>query len=175
MPGDIKLSYGTPQGPFFTSFTTVPASQTFESGYSSNFVAASSEQYIDWMISAQFVSAGTNRQAGEIRTYVYTALLGDDVWPDLFSVGTPGTSSNATVRDTEQRDSGMVLLKTLYADDGASDVYSFAGVSLLNAIGGTSVPFCFAFFVTTNIATGTNLAFGTGSAFYAQPVLAQYT
>jgi adenosylmethionine-8-amino-7-oxononanoate aminotransferase len=102
--------------------------------------------------------------------------LSGSTWPDIFSSGTEGTEGAATVHDTEQRDNCMTLLRSVAADDGASEVYAFPATSVCGALGVLVPPERFACWVSHNIATSTNAGLASsGHSLNSLPVLAQYT
>lgn len=171
MPGDIKAKYGTSD--VVLTLGSVAASQTFESGFGSNAILnGSTIKALDYLLSGSFATSFSNRQAGEIRVYLYTALS-LDIWPDIFT-GTEATEGSATVIDIEQRDSSMALVRTIYADIGSSEIYTFAGIGVLSSAELESVPEQIALWVTHNISTTTTNGI-SGGQVYIQPVYAQYT
>lgn len=175
MAGDIKLKYLTDAAMTMTGIEDVDSSSTFIGGWTSNSVDNTTDLAVDYLVSGQFTTESTNRQAGFIYVYAYAAFNDTPTWPDLFSSGTEGSVGAATVHDTEQRDSGMRLLAAIEVDNGASEVYTFAPTSIAQAFGGV-VPAYWALFVTSNAATSTNdWCVAAGTALYYAPVVLQYT
>ena len=175
MAGDIKLKYLTDVAMTMTGIEDVDSSSTFIGGWTSNSVNNTTDLAVDYLVSGQFTTESTNRQAGFIYVYAYAAFNDTPTWPDLFSSGTEGSVGAATVHDTEQRDSGMRLLAAIEVDNGASEVYTFPPTSIAQAFGGV-VPAYWALFVTSNAATSTNdWCVASGTALYHAPVVYQYT
>lgn len=175
MAGDIKLKYLTDVAMTMTDIEDVDSSSTFIGGWTSDSVDNTTNLAVDYLVSGQFTTESTNRQAGFIYVYAYAAFNDTPTWPDLFSSGTEGSVGAATVHDTEQRDSGMRLLAAINVDNGASEVYAFAPTSIAQLFGGV-VPAYWALFVTSNAATSTNdWCVATGTALYYAPVVLQYT
>lgn len=175
MAGDIKLKYGTSVAMTMTGIEDVDSSSTFVVGWTSNSVNNTSTLASDYLVSGQFTTESTNRQAGFIYVYAYAAFNDTPTWPDIFSSGTEGSVGAATVHDTEQRDGGMRLLAVMEVDNGASEVYSFPPTSIAQAFGGIVPPY-WAVWVTSNAATSTNdWCVSSGTALYYVPALYQYT
>lgn len=175
MAGDIKLKYGTDAAFTMTGIEDVDSSSTWVVGWTSAAVDNTSTLATDYLVSGQFTTESTNRQAGYIYVYAYGAFDDTPTWPDLFSAGTEGSVGAATVHDTYRRDSGMRLLAAIVTDNTASAVYTFPPTSIAMAFGGT-VPNRFALWVTSNAATSTNdWCVSSGTTLYYAPVLAQYT
>lgn len=176
MPGDIKAKYVAATSLISTGPGALAASQTWEAGWSSVGINNGTDLALDFLLSGSFTSAtGANRQAGEIRVYVYSSLTGN-TWPDLFSSGIEGSEGAATVNDTEQRDNHMILARSIAADDGSSEIYFFPATSICGAYGAIVPPERFNVFLTHNIATSTNAGLAaSGHSVYAQAVYAQYT
>ena len=165
----MALTYGTPVSLTMTGIEDVDASSTWVGGWTSNSIDNTATPKDDYLISGQFTMESTNRQAGYIYVYAYAAFTSTPAWPDLFSSGTEGSVGAATVHDTEQRDSGMVLLASIEVDNGASEVYTFPPVSIKTAFG--EVPPQFAVWVTSNGATTTNdWCVASGTQLYSQPI-----
>lgn len=158
MAGSILADYAASSDLTVTSLHSLAASSSLTSGWTSGTIDNSTNEYLDYKITAKFTMHASNQQAGEIRVYAY-AMQDDANWPDLFSSGTEGTQGTATVHDSEQLDSGMVLLWSTAVDGGASEVHTMPPRSVAQAFGGLVCPAKFALFVTTNGATSTNAAF----------------
>jgi hypothetical protein len=105
--------------------------------------------------------AASNNQAGEIRVYLY-AMLDDSNGHGIFSAGTEGTEGTATIVDTEQRDSGLILLWSGVTDSSASDVHAMPKRSVAAAFGGTLPP-KFGVFITGNGTTTTTAQFAASA------------
>jgi hypothetical protein len=85
-------------------------------------------------------------------------MLDDTNWPDIFSSGTEGTQGTATVHDTEQQASALILLWSTAVDTGTAEVHSMPMTSVRGAFGGILPP-KFAVFIAANAATSTNASF----------------
>lgn len=175
MAGDIKLKYGTDAAFTMTGIEDVDASQTWVGGWTTGSVNNTSTLAVDYLVSGQFTTESTNRQAGYIYVYAYAAFDDTPTWPDIFSSGTEGTVGAATIHDTEQRDGGLRLIAALEVDNGASEVYTFPPTSIAQAFGGI-VPAYWALWVTSNATTTTtDWCVATGTTLYYAPILYQYT
>lgn len=175
MAGDLKLKYGTDVTVTMTGIEDVDSSQTWVGGWTSNSVNNTSTLAVDYLLSGQFTTESTNRQAGYIYVYVYGSFNSTPTWPDIFSAGTEGSVGAATIHDTEQRDGGMRLIAALEVDNGASEVYTFPPTSIAQAFGGV-VPTYWAIWVTSNATTTTtDWCVATGTTLYYTPILYQYT
>lgn len=175
MAGDIKLKYGTDAAFTMTGIEDVDSSSTWTVGWTTSSVNNTSTLAVDYLVSGQFTTESTNRQAGYIYVYAYAAFDDTPTWPDIFSSGTEGSVGAATVHDTEQRDGGMRLIAALEVDNGASEVYTFPPTSIAQAFGGI-VPAYWALWVTSNACTSTNdWCVSSGTTLYYAPVLYQYT
>ena len=175
MAGDIKLKYGTAAAFTMTGIEDVDSSQTWVGGWTSGSVNNTSTLAVDYLVSGQFTTESTNRQAGYIYVYAYAAFDSTPTWPDIFSSGTEGTVGAATVHDTEQRDGGLRLIAALEVDNGASEVYTFPPTSIAQAFGGI-VPAYWALWVTSNATTTTtDWCVSSGTTLYYAPILYQYT
>lgn len=178
MAGDILLNYAAATAMTVTNLHSLAASATWVAGWTSAGVDNGTNEYEDYLVSGTFTSHASNRQAGTLYVYVY-ANLGETAFsagvPDLFSAGTEGTEGTATAHDTYRRDSGMVLLHTIVADNTASAVYVMPPTSIASRFGGW-VPDQWALFVTGNLATTTSAQLASsGSAIYYLPVHRRYT
>lgn len=175
MAGDLKLKYGTDAAFTMTGIEDVDSSSTWVVGWSSASIDNTSTLATDYLVSGQFTTESSNRQAGYIYVYAYGAFLDTGTWPDLFSSGTEGSVGAATVHDSEQRDSGMRLIAAILVDNTASAVYTFPPTSI-SAVFGGSVPPLWALWVTSNAATTTaDWCVSSGTALYYMPILSQYT
>jgi hypothetical protein len=175
MAGDLKLKYGTDAAFTMTGIEDVDSSSTFTVGWTTDSVNNTSTLAVDYLVSGQFTTESTNRQAGFIYVYAYGAFLDTPTWPDLFSSGTEGSVGAATVNGANQRDSGMRLVATLVCDNTASAVFTFPPTSIAQVFGGV-VPSYWALWVTSNAATTTNdWCVSAGTTLYYAPVLYQYT
>ena len=172
---DIKLKYGTDVSFAMTGIEDVDSSSTWTVGWTTSSVNNTATLAVDYLVSGQFTTESTNRQAGYIYVYAYAAFTNTPTWPDLFSSGTEGSVGAATVHDTEQRDGGMRLIAALEVDNGASEVYTFPPTSIAQAFGGI-VPAYWALWVTSNATTTTtDWCVATGTTLYYAPILYQYT
>jgi hypothetical protein len=175
--GDIKAKYGTTATFTVTNLHSLAASSSRVAGWTSASVDNTSDLALDYLLGLTFTTHASNRQAGQIDIWAYGAFNPTGpVWPDLFSSGTEGTEGAATIHDTEERDSGLVLLDSVVTDDSASAVYTRGPRGLAAAFDSMTVPPLWALFIAHNIATSTNAGLASsGSAIYRTPVLAQYT
>lgn len=169
----------TAQAPTLTGLHSLAASNSplWLSGWTSDSIEFIGVNYLDFLVSGSFTTAATNRQVGDIKVYAYFPVNPDTpTWPLLFSSGSPASVGLATLRGAEQRESGLVLLKSISVDAEVSDIYPFGPVSVAQAAGSLVVPKRFAIFITHNIATGTSAGLaGSGSVLYVQPYRVQTT
>lgn len=173
MAADIKTKYGTSVSMTMTGIEDVDSSSTWVVGWTSGSVNNTSTLAVDYLLSGQFTTESTNRQAGYIFVYAYASFNDTPTWPDLFSSGTEGSVGAATVHDTEQRDSGMRLVSSITVDNTASAVYTFPPTSIATLFGG-SVPPYWAVWVTSNAATTTaDWCVSSGTNLYYVPILYQ--
>lgn len=173
MAGDIKLKRAASSTLTVTNLHSLASSSDWLSGWTS--AAIDCAEYRDIKLSGTFTTHASNRQAGQINVWAYAALNDTPTWPDLFSSGTEGTEGTATIHDTEQRDSGFVLLYTLVVDNGASEVYTFPQINIAPFFGG-DLPTDIAIYVSQNCTTTTTAGLAaSGSALYITPVFDQYT
>lgn len=173
MAADIKTKYGTSTSMTMTGIEDVDSSATWVGGWTSNSVNNTSTLAVDYLLSGQFTTESTNRQAGYIFVYAYASFNDTPTWPDIFSSGTEGSVGAATVHDTEQRDSGMRLVSAITVDNTASAVYTFPPTSIATIFGG-SVPPYWAVWVTSNAATTTaDWCVSSGTNLYYVPILYQ--
>lgn len=174
MAGDITAKYGTLNTFTVTNLHSLASSSSREAGWTSASVANTSTLALDYIISGTFATHASNRQAGYIDVRLYTALNATPTWPDIFSAGTEGTEGTATWHDTEQMNSGSVLLRSIEVDTGASDVMTFPQTGIAQLFG--QMPTHFALFVGQNASTTTTAGLAaSGSALYGIPVLSSYT
>lgn len=175
MAGDLKLKYGTDAAFTMTGIEDVDSSTTWVGGWTTGSVDNTSALAVDYLVSGQFTTEGSNRQAGYIYVYAYAALDDAPTWPDVFSSGTEGTVGAATVHSVEARDAGMRLVAAIYVNNTNSAVFTFPPTSIAALFGG-SVPNRWALWVTSNAATTTaDWCVASGTTLYYAPVLAQYT
>jgi hypothetical protein len=156
-----------------TALQSVAAAQNLDIGFATDGVTntGGGELYDDFIISGQFTVNASNRQPGVIHVYAFGALTGAPLWPDLFSSGTEGTNGTAALHDTEERDSGLVLVASIIVDAAGNQVYAFPPTSLKRAFGLDYPPMAFGLFVTTNATTTTTAALASsGNALYYTPV-----
>lgn len=172
MAGDIKLKYGaSPLTLTVTNLQSLASSSTFLSGWTSAWIDNTSTLADDYLVSGQIKANNSSVTAGSVRVYAYAQHSDGSTAPDLFSAGTEGTEgASTTVHDTEQLDSGLVLLWSSDIDTTAGDVYTMPPRSIKQAFG--AVPRKWALFVAHNTVGALH---SSGSAFYADPVLYQYT
>lgn len=175
MAGDIKLKYAASVALTVTNLHSLASAQDWAAGWTSASINNTSTLYNDVLLSGTFSTHASNRQIGQINVYAYAAMNDTPTWPDIFSTGTEGTEGAVVFHDTEQRDSATRLLASIAVDSGASEIYTFAPVSVAQAFGGVLPPY-FAIYVAQNAATTTTAGLASsGSAIYYTPVLAQYT
>ena len=157
-----------------TALHSLASSSSREAGWTSILVANTTDLSLDYIVSGTFTTHASNRQAGYIDVRVYTSLNATPTWPDIFSSGTEGTEGAATWHDTEQMNSGSVLLRSIEVDAGASDVMTFPQTGIAQFF--SVVPTHFAIFVGQNASTTTTAGLAaSGSALFGIPVLSQYT
>jgi hypothetical protein len=172
VPGDIKLKYGTPLDLTVTALQSLASSSAFTSGWTSETIDNTSVLATDYMVGANLY-AGTTPTAGEIRVYAYACLKdvsGTPTWPDLFSSGTEGTQGAATLHDTENLDSGIMLLWSSAIDTSTDGPYPMPPRSIRQAF--NNVPQKFALYVAHNSVAALK---STLQAIHAVPILDQYT
>lgn len=156
-----------------TNLHSIASSTTNTIGWTSEGVDNTTNNYVDYLIGAQFTidNAGAATTGRSIKVFAYAAFTETPTWPDLFSAGTEGAQGTATVHDEEQRDCGMRLLWAGVVDAGTSEVYAMPPTSLAAAFGGV-VPTDWALFITQDTAQALE---STGNAVYYIPVYYQYT
>lgn len=175
MAGDIKTQYAASVALTVTNLHSLASSQTWEAGWSSASIDNTANEYADILLSGTFTTHASNRQAGTINVWLYAALNDTPTWPSIFSAGGAGAQGAATVTDTEERDSGMILFRSITVDNTASAIYTFPPLSVAQMFGGWLPPYV-AVFVAQNAATTTAAGLASsGSALYYTPVNAQYT
>jgi hypothetical protein len=173
MAGDIKLQYGTPVAFTQTNLDGIASSTTWVVGWTSASVDNSTDEYVDFLVSATFQVESTTLSAGKIVVMAYAAFNSTPTWPDLFSAGTEGTEGTATIQDTEIRDASFVPLWSCITDTTPSRNYVMPPKSIAQAFGGVVPPF-WAIFVAQS--TGTTLeTTGDPNQVYRIPVNYQYT
>lgn len=163
---DYKTKYGTALTPTVTNLNSLASSSDFTAGWTSDYIDNSSVLALDYLVSAQLVT-GTTPSAGAIRVYAY-AQFPNGTDPDIFSSGTEGSQGAATVRDTEQLASALVLLWSTDTDTTSDDIHTMPPRSIAAAFG--AVPRKFALFISHN--TGVALK-STTQAVYADPISGQ--
>ena len=162
--------YGTPVTVTMTGIEDIDSSSTWVAGWTSNSVNNTSDKHMDFLLSGQFTTEATNRQAGSINIYVYGSFNSTPTWPDLFSAGTEGSVGAVTCHDTEQRDSGMRFLASITVDNTASAVYTFPPTSIASRFGGVVPPY-WAIYVSANATTTTtDWCVSSGTALYIVPI-----
>ena len=168
MAGDLKLKYGTTITLTVTNLQNLASSSSFQSGWSSDWIDNTSVLAQDYLISGN-IASGTTPGAGSVRVYAY-AEFPDASDPDLFSSGTEGTEGAVTVHDSEQLDSGFVLLWSSSIDTTSDQNHPMPPRSIVQAFG--QVPRKFAIYVAhdTTATLKTTL-----NKIFADPVLNQYT
>lgn len=170
MAGDIKLKYGTALTPTVTNLQSLASNSTFTSGWTSAWIDNTSTLALDYGISAAlFAGTSPSTNPGEIRVYAY-AEFPDGSDPDLFSSGTEGTEGTCTLHDTENLDSGLILLWSTSTDTTSDASYPMPQRSIAAAFG--FVPRKFALYIAHN--TGVNLK-SSGQVVHAEVALNQYT
>lgn len=169
MAGTFKISYGTALTLTVTNLHSLASSSSFQSGWTSAWIDNTTTLAEDYLVSGQIVS-GTTPTAGSVRVYAYAQHSDGSTAPDLFSSGTEGTEGTATVHDGEQLDASLVLLWSSSIDTTTNDAYSMPPRSIKQAFG--AVPRKFAIYVAHDTVAALK---SSGSAFYADPILGQYT
>ena len=173
MAADIKTKYGTSTSMTMTGIEDVDSSSTWVVGWTSNSVNNTSTLAVDYLVSGQFTTESTNRQAGYIFVYAYASFNDTPTWPTIFSAGSAGVVGAATVSGALQRDSGMRLVSAITVDNTASAVYTFPPTSIATLFGG-SVPPYWAIWVASNAASASNdWCVSTGTNLYYVPILYQ--
>lgn len=174
MAGDIKLQYVASVAPTVTNLHSLASSQDWTTGWSSDSISNTTNEYLDYLVAGTFTTHASNRQAGVINVYIVAAMNDTPTWPAAAS-GTWGTEGAVSFVDTEQRDSASRILYSIVVDNGASEVYSFPPTSVAMLFGGIAPP-AFAIYVSQNASTTTTAGLASsGSAIYYTPVVAQYT
>lgn len=178
MAGDILINYGTAVAMTVTNLHSLASSQTWVGGWTSAGVDNGTNEYEDYLISAQFTTHASNRQAGQLYVYAY-GNYGDTAFsagnPDLFATGTEGTEGAATFTASQQRDAGLRLLWGMASTNTASQIYVMPPTSLAAAFGGW-VPDQWALWVTHNLTTTTTAGLAaSGSQVSYLPVHHRYT
>lgn len=169
---DSNIKYGTPVAVTMTGIEDVDASSTWVAGWTSGSVDNTSALNMDYLVSGQFTTESSNRQAGSILVYAYAAYNATPTWPDLFSSGTEGSVGAATLHSAEARDTGLRLIASIYVNNTASAVFTFPPTSIRQIFG--EVPPYWAIFVTSNATTTTtDWCVASGTALYYIPV--EYT
>lgn len=175
MAGDIKTQYVASSALTVTNLHSLASSQTWETGWTSASINNTTNEYLDILLSGTFTTHASNRQAGVINIFAFSALNDTPTWPSFFSAGTPGTEGTCTVTDTEERDAGMRIVASINVDNTASAIYTFPMTSLAQLFGGILPPYI-GLYVTQNCSTTTTAGLASsGSALYQTPVNAQYT
>jgi hypothetical protein len=173
MAADIKTKYGTSTSMTMTGIEDVDSSSTWVVGWTSNSVNNTSTLAVDYLLSGQFTTEATSRQAGYIFVYAYASFNDTPTWPTIFSAGSAGVVGAATVSGALQRDSGMRLVSTITVDNTASAVYTFPPTSIATIFGG-SVPPYWAVWVSSNAASGSaDWCVSSGTNLYYVPILYQ--
>ena len=143
-------------------------------GWSSASVNNTSNEYLDYLVSATFTTNASNRQAGNVYVYIVGALNDTPTWPAA-ATGTWGTEGAASFVDTEERDGFARFLVALAVDTTASAIVGFPPTSIAQLFGGWVPPY-WAVFVSTSATTTTTAGLAAaGSAVYYTPVAARYT
>lgn len=170
MAGTIKLNtYGSATTFTVTNLASLASSSTFLAGWTSAWLDNTSTLADDYLVTGQ-VTGGTTPTAGSVRVYAYAQHSDGSTAPSIFSAGTPGTEGTATVTDSEQLDASLVLLWSSAVDTTTNDIYTMPPRSLKQAFG--AVPRKCALFVAHDTVAALK---STGNAFYADPILYQYT
>lgn len=174
MAGDIKLKYAASQTPTVTSLQSLASSQDWTAGWTMAAIDNTSDCYEDYLVGLKFTTAGSSRQAGQIKVYVIAALNDTPTWP-ASSSGTPGTQGALAFTDTEERDACCRELISITVDNSASAVYDVGQIGIAHLFGGR-VPSDFTIFIAQNCATTTAAGLASsGNAVYLTPVYGQYT
>lgn len=153
MAGNNLLQYIASADLTVTNLHSLAASQTHVAGWTSAYIDNGTNEYEDYFNSGSLTTHASNRQAGTIYVYVYSAR-GDSNSLDLFSSGTEGTEGAATVHSAEVRDAGMKLMKAITANSTASEVYGWSDISVADFFGGR-IPDRFAYWITHDVSTTT--------------------
>lgn len=165
----IKLDYVASSALTVTALNAgLASSATWVAGWGSGEIDNTSNEYIDYLISASLVAESAGLTAGQARMYV-VGLLADSVYPDCLSSGTEGTEGAITFTDTEQRDSVARLAAVTDTDTGASEVYPMGPVSVAALFGGIC-PAKFFIFITHSMVAALETA---GNAVYVKGVTLQ--
>lgn len=167
--GDIKRKYGTALTLTVTGLASLASSSTFLSGWTSAWQDNTTTLADDYLVSGQ-VTSGTTPTAGSVRVYAYAQHSDGSTVPAINSAGTAGTEGAFTITDSEMLDASLVLLWSSSVDTTTNDVYTMPPRSIKQAFG--AVPRKWALFVAHDTVAALK---STGNAFYADPILYQYT
>lgn len=170
MAGDIKLKYGgSPLTLTVTNLQSLASSSSFQSGWTSAWIDNTSVLADDYLVSGQ-ITAGTTPTAGSVSVYAYAQHSDGSTAPAINSAGTAGTEGTFTITDSEQLDASLVLLWSSSVDTTTNDVYTMPPRSIKQAFG--AVPRKFALYIAHDTVAALK---SSGNAFYADPILNQYT
>jgi hypothetical protein len=170
LAGTIKLSYGgSPLTLTATNLQSLASSSGLTAGWTSAWIDNTTTLALDYLISGQ-ITAGTTPTAGTVAVYAYAQHSDGSTAPAVNSAGTAGTEGAFTITDTEQLNASLVLLWSSDVDTTTNDVYTMPPRSIAGAFG--QVPRKFALFAAHSTVAALK---SSGNAFYADPILQQYT
>lgn len=174
MAGDIKLKYAASSTPTVTSLQSLASSQDWTAGWTMAAIDNTTDCYDDYLFGFKFTTNASNRQAGQIKVYVISALNDTPTWPAASS-GTPGTQGALSFTDIEERDSCCRELISITVDNTASAVYDVGQIGIAHLFGG-KVPSDFTIYIAQNCSTTTTAGLASsGNAVYYTGVYGQYT
>lgn len=145
-----KNAYAASSNLTFTSLNSLAASTTLTNGAQSAVVDNTTNLYLDYHLSGDFVAGSTNTQAGTILVYV-VGQRDDSTWPDQFGA----TDATRNVTSANVLANFGRLAASMATDNSASRSYDFGPVSVASLFGGT-LPAKFVVFVTHTAHTSTN-------------------
>ena len=87
------INYGTPVTVTMTGIEDIDSSSTWVAGWTSNSVNNTSDKHMDFLLSGQFTTESSNRQAGSINIYVYGSFNSTPTWPACSALALRGLSA----------------------------------------------------------------------------------
>lgn len=148
---DTKFAYAASSNLTVTNLAGLASSSTHVTGWESDLIDNTTNEYLDYLVSAKITTESAGLSAGEIRVWV-VAMLDDSTWPGGFD----GTESAETtpLDDANGTAAGAKLGAIAVTDTTASQVYYIAPFSVAQLFGGIC-PAKFVIFITQS--TGTTL------------------
>jgi hypothetical protein len=139
--GDVKKVYAASSNQTTTNLQSLASSATWVAGWESGAIDNTSNNYLDYRLTAKIVVGGAPT-AGIIKMFV-VALLDDSTWPDVFD----GTESVETVTSVEIRNAICFLAAQADTTATASISYHLQCGSVA-ALFGYYMPSKFVVFIT---------------------------